>query len=153
MIKKDHNFADYSSELHIRKKRLLDQSPNGGRSVQLTMAPYIVNILRNGVRHCSGTILHPDIILSVISCTWTPFPVSVSILSNSPMRNEGTHHNITNQVFGTVNYLGNSSMLLSLQKKKDDALNAKFQRMKLKVLLNNMFLQFYSKSIHLSILN
>ena len=92
--------------------------------VHLTMAPYIVNILKNGVSHCSGTILDPDIILSVTPCISTPFPASLSILSNSPMRDEGIHHNVTNQIFGNGNNLGNSSILLSLQKlKKRDIKN------------------------------
>ena len=49
--------AEESTSLHIRKKRVIDKTRNGGSPIQLSMAPYIVNILKNERSHCAGVIL------------------------------------------------------------------------------------------------
>ena len=104
------NIAEDSTDLHTRKKRVIDRTRNGHLPVgHLTRAPYIVNILRNGVPHCAGAILEYDVILSSKSCIGEDYH-QFSVLSGSPMRHEGTHHNITTGIFRlAANRLGNSA--------------------------------------------
>ena len=82
-------------KLHSRKKRVIDESPAGGSPVHLSMARYVVNILRNGVSHCAGAILAADIIITIPFCVETHDNVTYTILSNSRLRNGGTPHHIS----------------------------------------------------------
>ena len=104
------NIAEDSTDLHIRKKRVIDNTQNGHHPAQhLARAPYIVNILKNGVPHCAGTILESDVILSSLACLQRDNS-HYSVFSGSTIKHEGNHHNISNRqyVYG-VNRLGNSS--------------------------------------------
>ena len=80
--------------LHIRKKRVIDRTRNGGMPVHLSRAPYIVNILKNEISHCAGTILDTDIIVTTPYCIAERPGVTYTILSNSALRNNGTPHHI-----------------------------------------------------------
>ena len=104
-------FADVSSSLHIRKKRVIDKTANRGLPVHLSMARYIVNILKNGVSHCAGTILDADIIITTPYCI-DERPGVYTILSNSRLRNNGTPHHITRTssppLFGFGNFSNDS---------------------------------------------
>ena len=86
--------AEESSSLHIRKKRVIDLTPNGGEPIQLLRAPYIVNILKNGRSHCAGTILDANIIITIPSCIVQIPGVKYRILSNSVLKNNGTPHRV-----------------------------------------------------------
>lgn len=80
---------------------------NGEMPVLLKRSPYIVNILKDGFSHCAGIILDHDIVLSVSPCiTALASHVTFSILSGSPMRNHGIHHNITNRMAFSKSNLG-----------------------------------------------
>ena len=87
-------FAEESSNLLIRKKRVIDKTRNGGLPIQLSRAPYIVNILKNGRSHCAGAILEADIIITTRLCVAEIPGVTFTILSNSALRNNGTPHHI-----------------------------------------------------------
>ena len=80
--------------MHIRKKRVIDLTRNGGRPIFLSKAPYIVHILKNGMSHCAGTILYADIIITIPTCILERREVAYTILSNSVLRNNGTPHHI-----------------------------------------------------------
>ena len=86
--------VEESSSLHIRKKRVVDRTRNGGIPINLSRAPYIVNILRNGASHCAGAILDADIIITAPLCVTIIPPGTYTILSNSALRNNGTPHYI-----------------------------------------------------------
>ena len=86
--------AEESSHLHIRKKRVIDKTRNGELSIQLSMAPYIVNILNARTSHCAGTILESDIIVTSPNCVSENSGTNFTILSGSVMRNGGTPHRI-----------------------------------------------------------
>ena len=83
-----------SSSLHVRRKRVVDLTRNGGIPIHLSRAPYIVNILKNGISHCAGVILDADIIISTEDCIAEMPGVRYMILSNSALRNNGTPHHI-----------------------------------------------------------
>ena len=95
--------------LHIRKKRVIDSTPNGGIPIHLERAPYIVNILENGRSNCAGTILDADIIITIPNCIDERPGVTHTILSNSALKNNGTPHHITkrslNAQLGFRNFL------------------------------------------------
>ena len=109
-------FADASSSLHIRNKRVIDKTTNGGLPVHLSMARYIVNILKNGVSHCAGTILDSDIIITTPKCIDKRPGDMLTILTNSRLRNNGTPHRVTrsssNVQFGFGDYLKDFSLLI-----------------------------------------
>ena len=102
---------------HIRIKRVIDKTLRGHVTNQLVRTPYVVNILKNGVSHCGGSILVSNIILTAAHCIRNTMPPSrFTILSGSSMRNNGTPHNIVRQIFHPLYDLGNSGKnLLSLK--------------------------------------
>ncbi|XP_033226980.1 brain-specific serine protease 4-like [Belonocnema kinseyi] len=84
-----------SSVMHIRKKRIIDKTPSGRLPEKLERAPCIVNILKNGVSHCAGCILHSMIVITAAYCVRDTYPFAkFTILSGSEMRNNGTFHRI-----------------------------------------------------------
>ena len=117
VVVKDYIFlADVSSSLHIRKKRVIDKTANGGLPVHLSMARYIVNIQKDGVPHCVGTILDADIIISTPYCIDERPGAMFTILSNSRLNNNGTPHHITRRSsapgFGIGDYLKDFSLFI-----------------------------------------
>ncbi|XP_033227449.1 phenoloxidase-activating factor 2-like [Belonocnema kinseyi] len=86
-----------SSDLHIRKKRIIDTSLNGNRPVSLQQAPYMVNILRNEISYCGGSILDPTIILTAAHCVSEDIGF-YSILSNSAIADRGVRHKIIRKI-------------------------------------------------------
>ena len=101
-------FLEQSSSLHIRKKRVIDLTRNGG-PVHLSRAPYIVNILKNGESHCAGTILDADIIITTPYCIDERPGATYRILSNSRLRNNGTPHHVTSRSSSLFHGFGNFS--------------------------------------------
>lgn len=96
-------------DLLIRKKRVIDETRSGDMSSSLGRFPYIVNILKNGISHCAGIIMEPDIILTVNTCIMPPISERFSILSGSSERDNGTTHSIIrNRVFSSRSSSGNS---------------------------------------------
>ncbi|XP_033231729.1 trypsin-4-like [Belonocnema kinseyi] len=57
-----------SSNIHIRKKRVIDYTKEGAKIFKITQFPYIVQVLQKGIKICSGTILSPDYILTAKVC-------------------------------------------------------------------------------------
>ena len=108
-------FADVSSSLHIRKKRVIDLTHNAG-PVQLSRARYIVNILKNGERHCAGTILDADIIMTTHYCSDERSGAIYTILSESRLVNNGTPHHVIRRLFvqgiGVGDYLKDFSLFI-----------------------------------------
>ena len=117
-------FPGESSELHIRKKRLIDKTNIRSLPVQLTMAPYIVNILKDGNSICAGTILDPEIILTVENCFKEDLQSRIIVLSGSAVRNEGIPHNLTGRMFVSPTGLcNNNSSNLAFPDKEIDIYN------------------------------
>ena len=111
-----HFFADISSSLHVRLKRVIDKTAKGGLPVHLSMARYIVNIQKDGVPHCVGTILDADIIITTTDCIRDRHGAKFTILSNSRLRNNGTPHHVTRSIlapgFAFGDYLKNFSLFI-----------------------------------------
>ena len=95
--------------MHVRRKRVIDTTRNGGIPIRLSRAPYIVNILRNGISHCAGVILEADIVITARLCVAETPEVRYMILSNSALKNNGTPHRIerksSNPVYRFGDYL------------------------------------------------
>ncbi|XP_033227067.1 chymotrypsin-1-like [Belonocnema kinseyi] len=92
--------AQESSDLHIRKKRVINRTNNGQVPGSLQRAPYIVNIVKDGLSHCAGIILDSDIILTVPSCI-KEF-VCTAILKISPSIDLHKSHNAKIELFTEV---------------------------------------------------
>ena len=87
-------FSEESWDLHVRQKRLIDNTPGGNRRVNIQQVPYVVNIRDNGYRNCAGSILTPYIILTAAHCV-EEHESNYSILSGSAYANNGTFHHVT----------------------------------------------------------
>ncbi|XP_033223513.1 trypsin-like [Belonocnema kinseyi] len=84
--------SEESSEIHIRPKRVIDLTNVGRWPVHILSASYIVNILKDNISACSGSILSARFVLTVCQCVY-PLPLErYSILSGSEMSTEGTNH-------------------------------------------------------------
>ena len=89
-------FAEKSADLHVLKKRLIDNTPWINKQVMIENIPYVVNILRNGVPNCGGSILYPDIIITAGHCVI--YNTTYTILSGSRYINRGNHHNVIRKI-------------------------------------------------------
>ena len=88
--------VEKSSDLHIRKKRLIDKTPYANSAVRIQDIPYIVNVHKNGTPECGGSILSPQIILSAAHCFQSL--AEYSIRSGSSYADRGIVHNIIRQI-------------------------------------------------------
>ena len=68
----------------------------------MVRVPYIVNIFKNGITHCAGTILSPIMIITAAHCVEDT--AMYHILSGSSCVNLGKHHNITRKIFHPSGY-------------------------------------------------
>ena len=106
--------------MNIRKKRVVDLTQNGGTPIHLSRAPYIVQILQNGMSHCAGAILDADIIITTRYCVAQNPGMTYTILSNSALKNNGTPHRIkkrsSNPAFDFGDYL--NAFVFSIQKER-----------------------------------
>ena len=81
------------SDTLVRKKRIIDNSPNPHLVHGIHEVPFIVNILKNGESFCGASILSPIILLTAAYCVYDD-DASYIILSNSIFRNAGIPHHI-----------------------------------------------------------
>ena len=88
--------SEESSDLHVRKKRLIDKSEFGDRPIEIGHVPYIVNIHKNGKTNCAGSILAPNIIITAAHCVYDD--AWYIILSGSSHENHGVPHNVTRKI-------------------------------------------------------
>ncbi|XP_033223228.1 trypsin-like [Belonocnema kinseyi] len=91
---------------HIRQKRVIRLDKDGrddGRQISLENAPYIVNIQKNNITACAGTILSAVFVLVLRSCVYS-FPLysgrysAYTILSGSASRDSGSPHTIRRRI-------------------------------------------------------
>ena len=80
----------------MRKKRLIDKTPNGDRPISIIEVPYVVSIIRRGYNFCVGSILSPTLIISAAHCVFAHG--IYGILSNSSRGNRGIFHFITSKI-------------------------------------------------------
>ena len=89
--------SEESSDLHVRKKRIIDLSLNRDQPMMTEKVPYIVNILQNGVSACGGSILSTNIVLSAAHC-FLERKVKYSLLSGSRYVDRGVLHKIMRKI-------------------------------------------------------
>ena len=87
-------FAGHSSDNLIRKKRLIDHSPNPVIIRSIAQVPYFARILRNDKIECGSTILTRNIVITAASCFTNPGFYQVSTGSHNKHFGN-TFHNIT----------------------------------------------------------
>ena len=64
----------------------------------IEQVPYIVNIQKNNVSNCAGSILDPHIIITAAHC-FRQTDVTYRVLSGSAFRNAGIPHKIISKIF------------------------------------------------------
>ncbi|XP_033225813.1 trypsin-like [Belonocnema kinseyi] len=80
-----------SSNLLIRKKRLIDRIRHENIPIHISDAPYAVNVRKNGANHCGGSILSPYIILTAAHCLIDD-KAYYAVFSGSSRLLYATHH-------------------------------------------------------------
>ena len=83
--------AGESSDILIRKKRLIDRTLGGNRPVSRQQIPYIVNLRENGFFKCGASILSPHVVITTAQCV-RKVGVKYTILAGSIKRNYGSNH-------------------------------------------------------------
>ncbi|XP_033229407.1 trypsin-1-like [Belonocnema kinseyi] len=80
-----------SSDIHIRKKCLIDKMPHKHVASKIQGVPNIVEVQKNFVTACAGSILASAIILTAAHCL-SAKNVGYSVLSYTPLKKFGTRH-------------------------------------------------------------
>ena len=92
------SLVEESLDLLVRRKRLIDRTSDAVPR-RIRDYPYIVNVLSNGFRHCAGTILTKQVVLTLAECVADHASSSryrqYSVASASDDGIHGIHHNIT----------------------------------------------------------
>ena len=92
--------AEKSLDLHVRKKRLIDRTPNANKPVPIEQVPYIVSITKNGEHACGASILLSNILVTAAHCLESNARNTYfRILSGSARISQGKRHNITKVLF------------------------------------------------------
>ena len=89
--------AEESSDILVRKKRIIDETENGNRPVPIQEVPYIVNVIENRRPVCGGSILLPNLIISAAHCVEDN--ANYIVLSGSSQLTRGIQHNVTRIIF------------------------------------------------------
>ena len=107
-------FAEESSDLLVRRKRLIDRSRNGNRPVtRIQDVPYIVSVYELEEFSCSGNIILVNVIITTAVCVFNGnIPEIYSVRSGSAYRQAGNPHRVlkirhhpelsTNQMNGDI---------------------------------------------------
>ena len=82
-----------SSNLNIRKKRIVDRTTHGSTPLEIAQFPFIVNIQINNKSSCGGSILSSTKILTAAHCLRF-HDQEYSVLSGSHYKNSGIRHRI-----------------------------------------------------------
>ena len=85
--------AEESSDILVRKKRIIDKTENGNKPVAIENVPYIVNVLENRIPNCAASILSPNIVITAAHCVEDNS--NYTILSGSSFINRGNRHRVT----------------------------------------------------------
>ncbi|XP_033229912.1 trypsin-7-like [Belonocnema kinseyi] len=88
----NYTISDESSDYLVRKKRLIDRTPDGNRPVSIQQVYYIVNLEENGLHVCAGSILSEFVIITAAHCL--DRPARYTVRSGSAHVKRGLSHNI-----------------------------------------------------------
>lgn len=87
---------DESSDLHVRKKRVINTSPTRTRRVSLRQIPYMVSVYQNGIPICGGSILSSNTVITAAHCV---YQISIyNVFSDTLNVNGGILHNVTAKI-------------------------------------------------------
>ena len=102
--------TEKTSDLLVRKKRIIDQTPGGNQPLYYSQAPYIVNIKHNRRVSCSGSIISPHHVLTSNRCILEA-KTAYEIKTIAPVILGTSTHYIT-QVIERPGYFPNDLVLL-----------------------------------------
>ena len=102
--------TEETSDLLVRKKRIIDLTPGGNQAVHFSRVPYIVNIKQNETLNCVGSILSPYHILTANRCILEQI-TAYKITAAAPTGMTLSKHFIT-QVIDRPGYFPNDLVLL-----------------------------------------
>ncbi|XP_033223460.1 trypsin-4-like [Belonocnema kinseyi] len=86
------------STFHMRQKRIINLRKQGDGPVHIASVPYIVNIRKENISDCAGSILSAVFVLTAYDCVFPSLMEDYSILSGSALRNSGTRHSISRRI-------------------------------------------------------
>ena len=104
--------AEETFDLHVRKKRLIDLTPEGNMPIYYTRVPYLAHIKRYGKLNCAGSILSPHHILTTNECIFEPKSAyRITTIARSAVT--ASNHSIM-QVINRPGYLLNDLVLIAI---------------------------------------
>ncbi|XP_033225731.1 trypsin-like [Belonocnema kinseyi] len=95
--------TDESSDVHIRQKRVINLRNERDGPLHIRGVPYVVQILKDNITVCAGTILSAVYILTHRSCVLASQMGRYTVLSGTVTRYNGTIHTFRGKILVVPN--------------------------------------------------